>query len=384
MSDNIPFKIQTEIIKRVSDVKSLLRLRSVSKQWKSFIDSPQFIAGYGARKTQPHTLLLRYQEKFQVKYLSVNNDTLTQQQDLVPNASTLMKHLRELEVIGYSRGLLCLYGTCTWSMFVLWNPSIRRSVGIVHHNITDGVFGFAVCPVTNEPTIVKYSYPCIVEVFTLSSKRWTVIQCNKPCKPVQFHERSHGRSQVVIGSCIYRVSYETILLQYGYYAHKYMIVSFDLNAKEFKAINFPDTITNQSYMPTRLFISKLRESLVLFVPDRQVGVWKMEHDCSFTKLFTFNTPERSITKILGFRENDEVILETFREEAKQFGIYDSAVEVYNPWSRNIIKFPIYGQRNSFFISSYKETLLLLDHLDSSVYDDDCEVMVFRSDMLSHH
>ncbi|GJV47522.1 integrase, catalytic region, zinc finger, CCHC-type containing protein [Tanacetum coccineum] len=204
MSDNIPFKIQTEIIKRVSDVKSLLRLRSVSKQWKSFIDSPQFIAGYGARKTQPHTLLLRYQEKFQVKYLSVNNDTLTQQQDLVPNASTLMKHLRELEVIGYSRAV------------------------------------------------------------------------------------------------------------------------------------------------------------------------------------SFNTPERSITKILGFGENDEVILETFREEAKQFGIYDSAVEVYNPWSRNIIKYPIYGQRNSFFISSYKETLLLLDHLDSSVYDDDCEVMVFRSDMLSHH
>ncbi|GKD65685.1 F-box protein-like protein [Tanacetum coccineum] len=351
MSDNIPFKIQTEIIKRVSDVKSLLRLRSVSKQWKSFIDSPQFIAGYGARKTQPHTLLLRYQEKFQVKYLSVNNDTLTQQQDLVPNASTLMKHLRELEVIGYSRGLLCLYGTCTWSMFVLWNPSIRRSVGIVHHNITDGVFGFAVCPVTNEPTIVKYSYPWIIGIFTLGSKRWTQIKCSKPSKSIQFHERSHGRSQVVIGSCIYRVSYESILVQNGYYTHKYMIVSFDLNAKEFKAIDFPDTITNQSYMPARLFISKLRESLVLCLPNTQ---------------------------------NDEVILETFREEAKQFGIYDSAVEVYKPWSRNIIKFPIYGQRNSFFISSYKETLLLLDHLDSSVYDDDCEVMVFRSDMLSHH
>ncbi|GJS97571.1 F-box protein-like protein [Tanacetum coccineum] len=374
MSDNISFNIQTKIIKRVSDVKSLLRLRSVSKQWKSFIDSPQFIAGYGARKTQPHTLLLRYQEKFQVKYLSVNNDTLTQQQDLVPNASTLMKHLRELEVIGYSRGLLCLYGTCTWSMFVLWNPSIRRSVGIVH-----GIFGFAVCPVTNEPTIVKYSYPWIVEVYTLSSKRWTVIQCSKPCKSIQFHERSHGRSQVVIGSCIYRVSYETILLQYGYYTHQYMIVSFDLNAKEFKAIEFPDTITNQSAMPARLFISKLRESLVLCLPNRQVGVWKMEHDCSFTKLFTFNTPERAITKILGFRKNYELVL-----EIQQFGTSDSTVEVYEPWSRNVIKSPICGQRNSFFITSYKETLLLLDHLDSSVYYDDCKVLVLQSDMLSHH
>ncbi|GJW41814.1 putative F-box protein [Tanacetum coccineum] len=173
MSDNIPFKIQTEIIKRVPDVKSLIGLRSVSKQWKSLIDSSQFIAGYGARKTQPHSLFLRYQQDFKLKYISVDNDTFKVQQDLAPNVSTLTKHLCELEVIGYSRGLLCFYGYGCWPMFVLWNASIRRSVGIVHRNLTDGIFGFAVCPVTNEPTIVKYSYPWIVEVYTLSSKRWT-------------------------------------------------------------------------------------------------------------------------------------------------------------------------------------------------------------------
>ncbi|GJZ37139.1 zinc finger, CCHC-type containing protein [Tanacetum coccineum] len=145
MSDNIPFKIQTEIIKRVSDVKSLIGLRSVSKQWKSLIDSSQFIAGYGARKTQPHSLFLRYQ----------------------------------------------------------------------------------------------------------------------------------------------------------------------------------------------------------------------------------------ITKILGFRKNYELVL-----EIQQFGTSDSTVEVYEPWSRNVIKSPICGQRNSFFITSYKETLLLLDHLDSSVYYDDCKVLVLQSDMMS--
>ncbi|GKC11305.1 hypothetical protein Tco_1008087, partial [Tanacetum coccineum] len=228
------------------------------------------------------------------------------QQDLAPNVSTLMKQFRELEVIGYSRGLLCLYGYHQGGMFVLWNASIRRSIGIVHRNLTDGIFGFA-----------------------------TEISCSKPCKSIQFREWSHGRSQVVI---------------------------------EFKALDFPDTITNKSYLPTHLFISKLRESLVLFVPDRLVGVWKMEHDCSFAKLFTFNTPERSITKILGFRKNDELVMET-REE--QFWFFDYVVEVYQPWSRNIIRFPIYGQRDSFFISSYKETLLLLDHLDSSVYDNDC-------------
>ena len=78
MSDNIPFEIQTEIIKRVPDVKSLIRFRAVSKPWKSFIDRSQFIAGYRARETQPRTLLLRYTDVFdEVKYLSVNSDTFT-------------------------------------------------------------------------------------------------------------------------------------------------------------------------------------------------------------------------------------------------------------------------------------------------------------------
>nr|GEY24944.1 zinc finger, CCHC-type [Tanacetum cinerariifolium] len=60
MSDNIPpYEIQLEIIKKVRDVKSLIRFRAVSKPWKSFIDSSEFITGYGARSTQPHRLLLR-------------------------------------------------------------------------------------------------------------------------------------------------------------------------------------------------------------------------------------------------------------------------------------------------------------------------------------
>nr|GFB36627.1 hypothetical protein [Tanacetum cinerariifolium] len=62
MSDNVPFDMQMEIIKRVSDVKSLIRFRAVSKPWKSFIDSSEFITCYGARRSQPHHLLLRYEK----------------------------------------------------------------------------------------------------------------------------------------------------------------------------------------------------------------------------------------------------------------------------------------------------------------------------------
>ena len=119
MSDNIPFEIQTEIIKKVPDIKSLIRFRAVSKPWKSLID------------------------------------TLTRQQDLAPNVSALMKQLNDTIVIGYSRGLLCLYAFDKGGMLVLWNPSI---IGILDAGYF-GVFGFTVCPVTNEPTTVNISFP---------------------------------------------------------------------------------------------------------------------------------------------------------------------------------------------------------------------------------
>ncbi|GJW68951.1 hypothetical protein Tco_0123375 [Tanacetum coccineum] len=61
-------------------------------------------------------------------------------------------------VIGSSGGLFCLYALDK-AMLVVWNPSIRRSVGIVAPRIFE-VFGFVVCPVSNDPTVVKILFPC--------------------------------------------------------------------------------------------------------------------------------------------------------------------------------------------------------------------------------
>ncbi|KAF5797370.1 putative F-box domain-containing protein [Helianthus annuus] len=60
MSDDIPFELQEEIIKRVLPVKSLIRFRSVSKQWKSLIDSSEFITHHTLNYSQPQHLLVSY------------------------------------------------------------------------------------------------------------------------------------------------------------------------------------------------------------------------------------------------------------------------------------------------------------------------------------
>ncbi|GJT98700.1 hypothetical protein Tco_1094218 [Tanacetum coccineum] len=248
-------------------------------------------------------------------------------------------------------------------MLLLWNPCIRRSVGILGAEYF-GVFGFAVCPVTNEPTIVKISLPWKVEIFTLSSKKWTQIQCRKPRESITLRY-----SQVVIGSCIYRVASERISLPGGYFTEKFMIVSFDLIAKEFRAIDIPDKIIFPVPLPFRFIISKLKGSLVVIVPRGEVKVWKMEPECSFTQLYTIKTPDSYISDIVGFRKNGKLVVETQDRGGRLrfFGEKDSALEVYDPCSNDINNLGFSGQNGSFFISSYKETPHLLDHSDSCVY-----------------
>ncbi|GJX89753.1 F-box protein-like protein [Tanacetum coccineum] len=383
MSDNIPFDIQMEIIKRVPDVKSLIRFRAVSKQWKSFIDSSEFIACYGARRSQPHHLLLRYEESIEVKYLSFLDDVSFphQQQDFAPNVPLLIKQLIYSEVIGSSCGLWCLHDYSsleTEEMVVIWNPSIRKSVCIVvpcvlkycpSQKMTH--YGFGVCPSTYDPNIVimSHSHVCLekkdmdmwqVGIFTLSSKTWKMIPTsNVPCQSI----RLKSSTQVAIDRFIFWVAYDDGVSQY-----KSLIMSFDLISQEFKQVNLPVSILN----PSDISISKLNESLVVSAYTVDVnglvhGVWMMGEEgdvmTSFTKLFNIKTHDESVSRVLGFTMSGEPIMET------QFRWYNT-VEIYKPCSEQINDLGINGDCGSFFIYPYTETLLLVDHLDCCIISND--------------
>nr|GEZ59058.1 hypothetical protein [Tanacetum cinerariifolium] len=200
MSDNIPFDIQMEIIKRVSDVRSLIRLRSVSKQWKSFVDSFEFIACYGARRSQPHHLLLRYKEANELD----NRDSEPVNQEISSYCCSLCAQ-------------------------------------VLHLSKTTRV-GFRICPSTYDPTIViiSHSYGYLekkdtdmwqVGIFTLSSKTWKMTPIsNLPCESI----RLEPSTQVAIHRFIFRVAYDTIAANDGVLQYKYLILSFNLITHEFK------------------------------------------------------------------------------------------------------------------------------------------------------
>ncbi|KAL7615355.1 hypothetical protein Lser_V15G05092 [Lactuca serriola] len=200
MSDQIPFYIQEDIIKRLP-VKPLIQFRSVSKAWKSLIDSSEFIAAHSALHTHPQHLLVKYEDLVETedKYVSFIDDESLLQQRFVPFVPLSVKSLKESIIVSSDHGLLCLYGfhwgpgnshrNLNYSSTVLWNPSVRKSIVVdMPYMLCSGEetrVGFGVCPITNDPKIVEITELCFwvdkeseinkpwkVKVYTLSSGTW--------------------------------------------------------------------------------------------------------------------------------------------------------------------------------------------------------------------
>ncbi|GKE61115.1 probable LRR receptor-like serine/threonine-protein kinase isoform X2 [Tanacetum coccineum] len=375
MSDNIPFEVQMEIMKWLP-VKPLIQFRSVSKPWKSVIDSSDFINGYGARHTQPHSRILRYESCWEntSEYIYLVDDDIetfkVQQKEFA--VSPLLKRYPASDVVGACHGLLCLFAYHLGyddGRVVIWNPSIQKSVGIfVLLSLEDTYIGFGVCPITRDPTVVNVVWalnkPWHVEVFTLSSGVWNVIpSSNLPRQSV----RLNPRTQAVIDRFIYWGAHEKTFANDGEVTTNHMVVSFDMITKEFKVVGLPHNLTNELLRYTFVSVSKLRGSLVVYGDINAnealcCGVWMMENDSSFRKLFTIGA---HVSKILGFSKSGETIF-----VIRTYGLMPTTLNVYDPYSQQIKNLEISGVDSSFTMGSYKESLLLLDHSDLHIYRDD--------------
>lgn len=368
MSDNIPpLDIQMEIIKYVSDPKSLIQFRSVSKQWKSFIDSSEFFKGYGDRHTQPLSNILSYKDEvWHDNYISFVDDNIepfmVQQQQGQFVVSSFLKKFDMRKVVGVCEGLLCLYGLHRGDgkmIFVIWNPSIGKSVGIhalwltSRHSGYALAFGFGVCPIGKDPSIVTFissGWEIRAMVFTLSSGVWNVIPLHQSIDDID------STQSVVIDNLIYWGAHRMD-------PKKICVLSLDLVSKEFEVINLPDHIIDEVPL-SKILVSNLRGSLAVYGfmyvdQARYCSVWVMDHNSSFRKLFKIGAP---LAKILGSLKNGETIFENEDEEE-----YFTTIDVYDPSSQQIKNLGISGR--SFFMGSYTKSLLLLDQLDSHIYHD---------------
>ncbi|XP_076956477.1 F-box protein At5g62510-like [Bidens hawaiensis] len=362
MSDEIPFEIQMEVMKLLP-IKSLIQFRCVSKPWKSVIESSDFIADYTvSSRDQPHHLLISYQNNENDVYVSIADNDSFPLNKYSPNVPPPVNRLRNSFIVGTSRGLVCLFGYYQgprkWfkrNMFVLWNPSIRKSVAIA---VPDGVivsstFGFGGCPATGDPKIVTISkfVTWQVEVFNLSSGVWRISPCNPPDKLVEFNPSTQSH----IDRFIYWLGVTG--------RDTGIIISFDLLSEEFGEIHLPITLAVLDL--GNLYLFKRSDSLVVLnetIVDEEYDVWMTENGISksFNKIFTVNMPNGLYTSSLplGFSRNGEIMMVVDDTDDS-----DTLV-AYDPLSEHINDIGINGRNSSLNVSSFTESLILLDKKDT--------------------
>ncbi|CAI9270543.1 unnamed protein product [Lactuca saligna] len=385
MSDELPFHIQEAILKRLP-IKSLIQFRSVSRTWKSLIDSSEFIAAHNVSNTQPQHLFVWYTDTQEDKYVSFVDDDSFPQHRFVPS---LPLSIRLPKIVGSSYGLLCFQGyefsvsSYRKMMAVLLNPSIRKSIAIAlpdmlhtNHKI---VLGFGVCPVTIDTKVIqitqmRWSWRSEMKseignfwevmVYKLTSGKFTSLSSNLPSISIHIIGR-----QVVIDRYIYWCAVDCTTVD-SVLKTRNLIMSFDLTNESFEVIELPDRIAILHL--SQFSVSKLRESLVLLEYSKDgydifneeqlcCTVWMVEHgvERSFTKLFTIEAPG-DLMRAVGFRRKGGPIMEV------QDYIFESTEElvVYEPNSEQSNHL-ISG--SSFIVNSYIETLVLLGSSDCCSY-----------------
>ncbi|XP_076917671.1 putative F-box protein At3g10430 [Bidens hawaiensis] len=364
-----PFDILVEIVGRLP-VKSLLRFRSVSEQWKQLIDSHYFVHRYCGQ--QQHLIVSYYDSvDFEQKYVSIVEKIILPL-TLPPLVNS--SKCKYYNIIGSSYGLLCLYGNyrkgcCCGPISgtaraLLWNPSIRKVVNVVVPDAGDGfdyqtILGFGVLSMTADPMIIKITHihaerdgletiPMQIQVFTLSRGAWRNPYGNLPPESIKFRN-----VRVVIDEVMYWLAYDKIAN---------FIMSFDMTTEDFRQLNLPHSLAH--FPKYSLSMCNLRESLVLLEQHgiEATSVWMMKDGIptSFTKLYTVNA------SVHGFRNSGgESIILIAKNDSPMIPVGSFAI--YEPYSKQIDNLGVIVAAPSL-VFPYIETLLLLDQPDFIVYD----------------
>ncbi|KAH7863281.1 hypothetical protein Vadar_015654 [Vaccinium darrowii] len=373
MSDYLPCEALINILIRLP-AKSLLKFRCVCKSWLSLISSPDFTSAHLCPTTTKPSLLLRHfsvtpkcREIYSLS--SDDNDDFTTLRDLNCPFKTRSGFFHR--VVGCCNGVVCLSDDCfgyTYTI-ILWNPAIRRHVTLPKPNICFDDYGpymhslgFGFDPKTSNPKIVRivyleearrgqgyrqYAVPPKVEVFALSTGLWKTI---KGCK-IGYHMDEFFWSSVFVNGRVHWTAYSGGKTT-GY--HNVVLV-FDMGSEVFREVKLPEKLVGVS--PLDLAVVGYKDSISIFQYDgrgpyccRGFTVWAMNKygvEESWSKLFT-GSLNGGVSTILGFRKSGEVVV------AK----WDGKLVSCQPG--RIKKIGIRGGKDSFYLGTYAESLILLD------------------------
>ncbi|XP_059432374.1 F-box/kelch-repeat protein At3g06240-like [Corylus avellana] len=236
MAATLPYEIMEEILSRLP-IKSLCRLRCVSKLWRFLISDPHFIKMHLKRRSM-HKVFMSFIYRCKIQFFDYealfNGDD--DQNSAVKNLQLPVEtgSIRSAKLLGSCNGLLCL-GLGERNVIV-WNPCIREYKKLQEpQGEGDGSYGFGYDSCNDDYKLVRVirgngSEKMInVDVFSLKTSSWRRI-CYGGCK----FDLLDPMGTFFNGSVYWQAKHG------GDTDRMTLIVSFDLVEEKFRELPKPD------------------------------------------------------------------------------------------------------------------------------------------------
>ncbi|XP_058187812.1 F-box/kelch-repeat protein At3g06240-like [Rhododendron vialii] len=358
---NLPEDLEMEILCRLP-VKSLLRFKSVCKNWYALILNPSFISLHQDRATTVATagntdclLVKRFvaDDKGGMALSFVRYRKPVEDIDI----SSTGLDITRLRMLGPSNGVVCLTSLALNSPIVMCNPSMKEFKVLpqsCYKNTRYCNLGFGFDPSKNDYKVVKFAMRSTkfsnnsiakrIEIYDLRTDSWREVDAGTPI------ELDFLCSEFVFASWNGDFYWYTDPHHGGDAA----ILAFSMTNELFKEMPVPKVcLLHQPHQRSVMRLSVLLDSLALVIysqSERCFDIWVMDEEdgeMSWTKKFT--KPFQGIERALGFRKNGEFLVESFS------GLMMS----YNLNTREIIEYQVDGPFPSFNLQllPYTESLV---------------------------
>nr|GEU95117.1 zinc finger, CCHC-type [Tanacetum cinerariifolium] len=158
------------------------------------------------------------------------------------------------------------------------------------------------------------------------------------------HQRQTRRiTAVFVDGVIYFPAYDDVILVDGVRSN--LVISFDLKSEKFGEVCLPERLVHTPHLNA----TKVNESLGLLEYHDEggmkvCGVWSRTNGANnqFTKIYTIKVEAKWYNRVLGFRNNGEVVMELDGDNYKE-----SRIEVFEPLSGHTNGVGINGKAYTF-------------------------------------
>ncbi|XP_042477396.1 F-box protein At3g07870-like [Macadamia integrifolia] len=358
---SLPFEIIKDILSRLP-VKSLMRFRCVSKDWRYLIHDPFFISQHLNRSSEKNPGLCLADGRF---FTIILDGSSTATRVDIPFQGLVDR----VEILGSCNGLLCLFVAerlSDWYRHInpiyLWNPARREYRKLPDApfsspriwGISTTVLGFGYDSINNEYKVVRIIYFCErgmdrlipksdVRVYSLASVKWKKLGN----APFEIRDTS---SKAVLNGFIHWMATRKIKSQM-----LELIVSFDVRNEVFREIHLPNGVGGECSNFVAVLGGCL--SLIECIHGSYVEIWVMKDygvNGSWTKQFTIELCSYgyggSIKKLpIEILKSGEILIEKNSQK----------LVLYNPESKGERDLGIHGLPDQFSLFIFMESLVPL-------------------------